>query len=62
MSFKLKGFVRVLAFVMSGFVGQMSAQAQEAHFAQIKLTEAQVTSYLKAHAPLQKLLEKVEEL
>ena len=57
----MKRLVWVFAFAISGFLGLMSAQAQEAHFAQIKLTEAQITSYLKVHAPLQQLLEKVEE-
>lgn len=49
------------ALVMFGSVQVLSAHAQEAHFEQIKLTEAQVTNYLKVHVPLQKLLEEVEE-
>ena len=57
----LKRLVWVFALVLSGVLGSVSAQAQDNHFAQIKLTETQITSYLKVHASLQKLLEKVEE-
>ena len=57
---QLKRLFLVLPLI-SGLAIASAATAQEAEFEQVKLTDAQVSNFLKANSELQNLLEKIEK-